>query len=58
MEAVQSSALIKEIQSMESFWIQKNPEVFKENFNNLWVISRLFVFNDWMEITQTLEELF
>lgn len=58
VEAVQSSILVKKNQSMESFWIQKNSEVFKENFNNLWVISRLFVFNDWMEITKTLEELF
>lgn len=41
---------------MESFWTQKNYEVFKENFNNLWVISRLF--NEWMEITKTLEEFF
>lgn len=32
--------------------------MFNVDFNNLWVISRLFEFNDWKEITKLLEELF
>lgn len=27
-------------------------------YDNLWIISRLFVFDDWREIKQTLEEWF
>lgn len=32
--------------------------MFKEDFTNLWVISKLFVFNEWLEITNFVEELF
>lgn len=27
-------------------------------YDNLWIISRLFIFDDWREIKQTLEEWF
>lgn len=38
--------------------MQKNPDVFKEDFSNFWVISRLFVFNEWKEIAKFLEDYF
>ena len=36
----------------------KNTEVFKQDSDNLWVVSRLFLFNDWKEIAKTLEDIF
>lgn len=53
-----SSVFSSEKQSSNLFWVHKNIEVFKEDFNNLWIISRLFVFDNWKEIKQTLEEWF
>lgn len=53
-----SSVLAFEKQSLQKFWVRKNKEVFKENFNNLWVLSRLFVFDDWKDIAKFLEELY
>lgn len=38
--------------------MQKNLEVFKEDFNSLWIISKLFVFNEWKEIAKASEEIF
>lgn len=29
-----------------SYWVHKEDDVFKEDFKNLWVLSRLFVFNE------------
>lgn len=45
-------------QSMVQYWVQKNNEVLKEDFNNLWIVSRLFQFNNQKEIASTLEVYF
>lgn len=36
----------------------KKNQVFQEDFNNLWVITRLFVLDDWNAIRKHLEDLF
>lgn len=45
-------------QSKQISWLQQNQDVFKEDFNNLWVITRLFSFNEWREIANALEAHF
>lgn len=45
-------------QSKQPFWVKKNIEVFKEDFSDLWVVSRLLEFNDWIEIVRTLKLYF
>lgn len=37
-----------------SYSIRKDSEVFAENFNDFWVISKLFVFYNWTRIFTTL----
>lgn len=54
-QITKSTVLLPGKQGKESFWVQKNYEVFQEDFSNLWIISRLFVFNDWREIAICLE---
>lgn len=39
-------------------WIRKEKEVFKEDFENLWVVSRLFAFDEWKDIVSFLEGLY
>lgn len=57
-ELFKSPVLPHEKQSKMKYWVQKNFEVFKEDFTNLWVSSRLFAFNEWLEIANFVEELF
>lgn len=38
------------------YWVRKSDDVLREDFNNLWIISRLFVFDDWKEITSFLQD--
>uniref|UniRef100_A0A9I9EG90 Uncharacterized protein n=1 Tax=Cucumis melo TaxID=3656 RepID=A0A9I9EG90_CUCME len=45
------------IQSTTQHWVIKNPKVLKEDFDNIWIISRLFAFDDWKKIRKTLEDL-
>ena len=45
-------------QSEKHFWVRKNEDTLQENFNNLWVLNRLFIFDDWKDIALYLEELF
>ena len=33
-------------------------EVFKQNFNNLWIIAKLFAFDDWKETKKVLKDYF
>lgn len=40
---------------MDEHWIIQNSDVLKQHFDNLWVVSRLFLFNDCKEIAKTLE---
>lgn len=54
----QSSALDGVKQSINSSQVQLNEKVLQEDFNNLWVISRLLEFDDWKEIAEVLEEMF
>lgn len=54
----QSSVLVEVKQSINSSRIQLNDEVLQEDFNNLWIGSRLFEFDDWKEIAKVLEEMF
>lgn len=44
-----------EKQNKAALWIQKDHEVIQEDFNNLWIISRMFVFNEWKEIKKAVE---
>ena len=39
-------------------WLIKNHEVAKVNFDNLWIISKLFASNDWGLIHKRLEKIF
>ena len=39
-------------------WLTKNHEVAKVNFENLWIISKLFALDDWRLICKRLEEFF
>lgn len=55
---LRTPVLGSEKQSMRSYWVQKNLEVFKEDFSNLSIVSRLFVFNEWKEIAKALERVF
>lgn len=57
-EPQKGSVLQAEKQSMGAHWIQKNQEVFKKDFSNLWVILRLFMFNEWNTIKDLVEYLF
>lgn len=41
-----------------SYWVHKNDEVLKEDFRSLWVVSRLFMHNDWRDIIKFLQEHF
>lgn len=43
---------------MHHYWVRKGDEVLKEDFNNLWIITRLFVFDNLKEITSFLEDMF
>lgn len=43
-------------QGLQSYRIHKISEVFREDFSSLWVITRLFPFNDWKDIAKKLEE--
>ena len=36
----------------------KNSEVFKADFDNLWVVSKLFKFDSWVKINEALELFF
>ena len=36
----------------------KNSEVFKADFDNLWVVSKLFEFDSWVKINEALELFF
>ena len=36
----------------------KNSDVIQEDFSNLWIVSKLFDFNDWSEIARTLKDYF
>ena len=48
-----SSVLAPKKQSMSRYWIIKNPEVCKINFNNLWTVTKLFELDEWTEIAST-----
>lgn len=52
------SVLDMKKQSIRQHWIIKNPKVFQTDFDNLWVITRLFEFNSWVENKKTLQTLF
>lgn len=45
-------------QPEEKFWVLKSNDILEENFNNLWVLNRLFIFDDWKDIVSHLEDLF
>ena len=38
--------------------MRKNEDILEEDFNNLWVLNRLFFFDDWKDIKLYLEDLF
>ena len=44
--------------SKQKHWLIKNHEVLKVNFENLWIISKLFASDDWKLIRKRLEALF
>ena len=50
-----SSVSDKEKQSMSRYRITRNPEFCKTNFNNLWIVTRLFEFDEWPEIASSLK---
>ena len=35
---------LKKIHTQEKFWVRKSEDILEEDFNNLWVLNRLFVF--------------
>ena len=39
-------------------WVQKSDDCIKKNFSNLWILSRLFAFDEWKDIKAHLEDLF
>ena len=41
-------------QSTSKYWVIKNPVVFKADFDNLWVVSKLFEFDSWVKINEAL----
>ena len=45
-------------QPEKKFWVRKNEDILEEDFNNLWVLNRLFFFDDWKDIKLYLEDLF
>lgn len=55
-EQLNSSVLTPKKQSKIQCWIRKENEVLKEDFDNLWVVSRLFAFDEWKDIVSFLEE--
>ena len=57
-QSISSVVLTSDFQSATQYWVIKNSEVLKEDFDNLWIISRLFAFEDWKKIRKTLEDLF
>ena len=34
----------------QSQWVIKNSEVVPTNFENLWIVTKHFAFDDWREI--------
>lgn len=44
--------------SKQKHWLIKNHEVVKVNFENLWIITKLFASDDWKLIRKWLEVLF
>lgn len=47
-----------EKQSAHKYWVRKCDEVLREDFNKLWIITRLIVFDDCNKTTRFLESLF
>ena len=45
-------------QRMQNYWVRKSKDVLKEDFSYLWVLSRLFSFDDWKKIAEFLEYFF
>lgn len=49
-QSLQSSIFVEKLVASSnpqySYWNQKKHEMYYEDFNELWVISRLFVYND------------
>ena len=45
-------------QNTSKYWVIKNPVVFKADFDNLWVVPKLFESNSWVKINETLELFF
>lgn len=54
----QHPVLEPEKHSMCNYWVIKNPEVFNTDFDNLWVVLKLFQFDNWVEIKDTLKLYF
>lgn len=42
----------------QQYWVRKSDDILKEDFNYLWVLPSLFVFDDWKDISTFLEDLF
>lgn len=56
--SLQPSVSASEEQSKAMYWVQKNYDVFKEDFTNMWVITQLFVFDEWTKVAKFVEEIF
>lgn len=50
--------LVPDRQSKFRYWVLKNSDVIQEDFSNLWIVSRLFEFNEWLEIAKILKDYF
>ena len=53
-----SSVFDLEKQSMSCYRIIKNPKVLKIDFNNLWIVTRLFEFDERSAIASSLKLYF
>ena len=45
-------------QSTCKYLVIENPVFFKVDFDNLWVVSKLFEFDSWVKINEALELFF
>ena len=45
-------------QSTRKYWVIQNPVVFRADFYNLWVASKLFEFDSWVKINEALKLFF
>ena len=43
---------------LQKQWVRESNNVIQEDFNDLWIINKLFIFDEWIQISQLLEDRF